>query len=58
MHMHILLYVIMTQLQSVVIAIPEYGMYETNGTFTLYYTGTMTNATKLRQIGTETRNFK
>ena len=28
MHMHILLYVIMTQLQSVVTAIPEYGIYE------------------------------
>ena len=28
MHMHILLYFIMTQLQSVMTAIPEYGIYE------------------------------
>ena len=30
MHMRILLYVIMTQLQSVMTAIHEYGIYETN----------------------------
>ena len=29
MHMHILLYVIMTQLQPVMTAIREYGIYET-----------------------------
>ena len=30
MHMHILLYIIMTQLQSFMTAIHEYGIYETS----------------------------
>ena len=34
MHMCILLYIIMTQLQSVVTAIHEYGIYETSTSLT------------------------